>query len=427
MVNKTRKSRSAAVFLTAVSMALASGCGTSEVGDVSVRVSTQGLSPSDVAWVVVTVNCPGAAGIELTLTPVMGQFGGIIGGIPAGNCTISARAYDQFDTVIYEAPGQVVTIVPGFTPTVFLLLQQAIPPDVFVNSVPRIVAVTTSDSQVDPGQTVNLTLNVVDPDGDPLTYAWTSTCGTLSDPSVANPTWTAPMTEAVCTLEVSVTDGRGGQTGISIMVSVVAAKGGFRLEPIQFNTWPVVSQVSASPGQVNPGEGVRLDVTAADPDGDALTYQWTDDCGGSFDDPNAKSPLWIAPEVAPATGRCTLQVKPLDGRGGSTTGVIIVQIGLPGVPTPPPIIDLTYQSADVVAAGGDVVLAVTAHDPKGSFFILVFEWEASGGTLGPPDSTTSSSQVTWTAPATSGSYTITVRVTDQLGVETTHQFIVTVP
>jgi hypothetical protein len=60
------------------------------------------------------------------------------------------------------------------------------------------------------GQTANISANGSDPDGDALTYQWTTTQGSFGNSVAANTTWTAPSQLATVTLTVTVRDGRGG-------------------------------------------------------------------------------------------------------------------------------------------------------------------------------------------------------------------------
>ena len=63
-----------------------------------------------------------------------------------------------------------------------------------------------------------------DPDGDPLTYAWSQTAGpavTLSSTSVAKPTFTAPSSSATLTFQLTVNDGKASASD-TVTVTVTA-------------------------------------------------------------------------------------------------------------------------------------------------------------------------------------------------------------
>lgn len=61
-----------------------------------------------------------------------------------------------------------------------------------------------------------------------------------------------------------------------------------------FNFPPEIVSVTAAPSPVEPGGVVDLAVTASDPDGDPLTYDWTA-TDGAFGDPTAATTTWTAP------------------------------------------------------------------------------------------------------------------------------------
>jgi hypothetical protein len=410
-------------------LALAVACGGETevaVGEASMGVSAQALSANDISRVTVTVSGSGISpDISRNLFKTAGQWSGTLGGIPVGTGrTFLAQAYNSSNTLLYEGQATGVTISQNATTAVFILLQQKTAPSPFRNSAPRVNTLVAASTQVEPGQSTTLSATATDADGDTLSYAWTATAGTLANATTASPTWTAPTTEGPQTLSVSVTDGKGGQAGFSLVINVLAAKSKASVTT-NFNTWPVVSHVSVTKGQLLPNETTGLDVTAVDPDSDTLTYAWSDNCGGTFSSTTAKSPTWKAPATQPASGSCTVSVAPNDGRGGTTQGSLSITIGLPSVPNAAPVIDGTFQSADTVAAGGTVNVLVVAHDPEGT--TLTFTWSTTGGTLGTPTTSASQSEMLWTAPASGGPFTLTAVVTDASGAQATQNFTVALP
>ena len=92
--------------------------------------------------------------------------------------------------------------------------QANIPPDAFAGP----------DQQVAPGAFVTLDGSLSgDADGDPLTYLWEQVLGetvTLSDATVAMPTFTAPATDQLLQFKLTVGD---GQDALSDVVNVTVS------------------------------------------------------------------------------------------------------------------------------------------------------------------------------------------------------------
>jgi alpha-tubulin suppressor-like RCC1 family protein len=396
-------------------------------GSADIAVSAQALSTSEVTRVTLTVSGADISpSIISNLQNTAGQWRAVVGAIPSGtNRTFLAQAYDASNTKVYEGQATGVTISSATTASVVILLQQSTAPVQFINSAPKVTSLSSSADHVDFNQSLSLTVSAVDADADGLSYAWTATGGTFANGNTATPTWTAPVTEGTYTLSVSITDGRGGQAGISLKVAVAHERSTANVS-VAFNAWPVATQVTGTPsGQVAPGGSVSLNVAAVDADNDSLSYSWSDDCSGSFSDTTVQNPSWSAPTSAAQNTVCTVKVTLNDGRGGSTKGQLGINIGLPPVATAPPVIDQLFQSTDTVAVNGTVDLLVSAHDPEGA--ALTFTWSTTGGTLGNPTTTASQSSVRWTAPISSGAFTVSVVVKDTGGTQTTQPFSITVP
>jgi hypothetical protein len=126
----------------------------------------------------------------------------------------------------------------------------------------------------------DLKVEATDPNGDPLTYAWSSNCPAVTFGSATSTT--TPFTNSdgskSCVVTVTVGDGKGGQV-----------TGAVTLPPnILFNLAPVISHTTqpsvdlkdprlAQP--VTAGDAVLLTVEAYDPEKLTLTFTWTTNAG----------------------------------------------------------------------------------------------------------------------------------------------------
>jgi hypothetical protein len=205
--------------------------------------------------------------------------------------------------------------------------------DVTVNPIPPNHAPTitagpsASASTVPEQQSVDLSVTAADEDNDTLSYLWSqvspaSPQGAFSSTSAANPTWTAPDVNAntVYTLRVTILDGRGGSVQGTVDVTVQ-----------KVNRAPNVGNIS-SPTTLRAGDTGSFSVTATDPDGDALTYAWTQTApatqgtfvGGS----TASSAQWYSPSVGAQTS-FTLSVSVTDGQGEPVVRTVSVPVTVP--------------------------------------------------------------------------------------------------
>ncbi len=255
------------------------------------------------------------------------------------------------------------------------------------------------DRGVDTGTLVTLDgSGSSDPNGDPLTYAWSQTGGTavtLSSATAVKPTFTAPNTADTLTFSLVVNDGKVDSAADSVVITV---------------TTPAPNQpptANAGPDQnVATGASVTLDGSgSADPDGDPLTYAWSQTGGTAvtLSSATAVKPTFTAPTTA---GTLTFSLLVNDGEVGSTADAVQISVSVP--PNQPP---TSSAGADQnVATGASVTLDGSGSaDPDGD--PLTYAWSQTGGTAVTLSSATAV-KPTFTAPTTAGTLTFSLLVND---------------
>ncbi|MCX7739223.1 MAG: PKD domain-containing protein, partial [Hydrogenothermaceae bacterium] len=203
-----------------------------------------------------------------------------------------------------------------------------------------------------------------------------------------SPVWTAPSMERECKITLTVSDG-SRSTEISETVKVYD------------NRPPVISYAYPSKSYVDKNVQVQLYSYAYDPDGDPITYSWSDNCSGSFNDSTSPSPVWTAPSME---RECKITLTVSDGEK-ITQKSFSIKVG-----NKSPVVSSIRADKVGVPTGGKVELSVSAYDPEGSN--LSYKWESScGGSFNNPES----NYTTWTAPDTVAICTIKVTVSDTDG------------
>jgi plastocyanin len=146
----------------------------------------------------------------------------------------------------------------------------------------------------------------VDPDGDPLTYAWDLDYDSIFETPGQVVTYTWPD-NGVFTVTLRVDDGRGGSGEDYAIVTIE-------------NMTPTIS--AGGPYTATVGVASTLEATATDVPSDTLTYDWDLDDDGSFDDGTGS----VVTYTWATTGIYTVTVRVDDGDGGIATDETTVNV-----------------------------------------------------------------------------------------------------
>ncbi len=225
---------------------------------------------------------------------------------------------------------------------------------------PPVVTCAVSNPSIKQDDTTTIRANAHDPDGDPLTYSWSSSGGKITgsgDTATFDATGVAP---GKYTVTVTVSDGKH-KVDCATEITV-----------IKRNLPPTVS---CEPGSVTitQGESTTIRTTASDPNKDALTYSWTVN-GQSM---AAAGPTFTFGSEGREPGDYKVAVTVSDGElTASCTTVVTVKQFIK--PNQNPTIQCLTTTVDV-ASGGTAELRVQASDPDND--PLTVAWSSTGGTV----------------------------------------------
>ena len=269
------------------------------------------------------------------------------------------------------------------------------------NQAPSVDAGT--DQSITLGATANVTATATDPDGDPLTYAWTVQSRPTGSTAALSATTTpavsiTPDVAGAYLLRVTVTDGRGGQAVDEVTITATAP--GMNRAPVANAGFDLNGTETIS---------MTLDGTASfDPDGDDLTYSWS-----ILSAPVGSTASIVGETEATASltadleGVYVVELEVSDGEFVSTDTAILTV----GPFNHPPVGTLTIAGGAQVLAGASVTATAAFTDADGD--PLEFTW-----TLDAPDGSAASlvlsgdeTQATFTADVP-GDYGVSVSVTD---------------
>ncbi len=217
------------------------------------------------------------------------------------------------------------------------------------------ITATSSPASPQPGTLVNLSSTTVDSDSssNQLNYVWTQTAGptvTLSSPNTADTTFTVPaVTSATAlTFTVRVTD----ETGLSdIATTTVNAQ---QAEVI--NRAPIanagVDQTVSSSSQTQLNGS-----TSSDPDGDVLTYRWTQATSDSYhvtlNSTTSSRPQFISPAISELQADLHFTLQVTDTHGAQSSDDVIIHITRTKTA---PVAILSVRSGTTFSAGTEITL-----------------------------------------------------------------------
>ncbi|SEU35526.1 Kelch repeat-containing protein [Stigmatella erecta] len=421
-------------LLLAMSLAILASCSPSspshKTGSARFIVSTRQALTTAISRITVTTSAADMPSATVDLVLTSEGWGGTIGNIPAGpERTFQAQAFDSTGTLRFEGTASGVRIWENEAVLVAISVVEVNAPPPFSNEAPFIDSLVASSLTVATGGTLLLQATAHDPNpGDSLSYEWSSADGSFSSLHTSTTQWVAPSSDGAHGLKLTVTDSKGLSSNLSLVVTVQGGSRGEVRPSLSFNSWPVVSAMTATPSPLKVGQTASVSASASDADGDTLSYAWSATCEGSWNNASSRTAQFTPTEQPGGTcNNCNLIVEVSDGQGGQTAGIVALCIGgtAPTIPLSAPYIARAFSSSDTATAHQVITYEVVAKDPQGAS--LSFSWAANAGTLGVATEGGSNSRITWTAPACVDedlTPTITATVTNPFNLSNTRNFVV---
>ncbi len=200
---KSKSVRLVVVGLVIISVFMGSGCKTNAPPLItSLTSSAESVARGESC----TISCVATDPDADVLTYAWSATGGTISGTGSTVTWLAPPAEGTYTISVTVSDGKAEAVSDSCTIQV-------------VNTPPVITSITPSATSVAPGGSCAIGCVASDPDGDTIAYEWVTTGGDIEGEGNAV-TWTAPLAEGTYSIDVTVSDGKGGTAGASCEITV---------------------------------------------------------------------------------------------------------------------------------------------------------------------------------------------------------------
>lgn len=412
---------------------------TDRQGIAELRVDAAPLLASGITRV--TVDGAGQSS-DLVQNPATGTFDGTVF-LPAGTQRLVASAFSDDVLVAQSRPTQ-VAVQAGIVTRIEIRILDLTPqgPPLYGPIFDSLSFPTTTQA----GASVTFSISVVAPAGDPVTYAWSSSCpdATFSAPGAATTSW-SKAAQGACTI-TAVGTSNGIPVVQSFVIAVFPAGSGSGAVDVSgvLVTAPALGIFLPGAGcNVFAGGNASCPLMLASPattSYEAEVFNWgsstpgtlevSDNCGGRFGtasrNPGDVSGSWLPPVGG---GLCILTMRAVNGDGLASTlsAAILTRSGTPATAQPPQLFvsfdnGCAFQSSATptdcgsLQAGGERLVFGNVFWADGLPGSVTIADDCAGAQ---PDAIGAFFSATWSVPTTPGrACTTTVRATNLQGAST---------